>query len=307
MRGIVTKSTGSWYNVRIENGLTIQCRIKGKIRLQEIKHTNPVTVGDEVNYELEAGQETGVIHSVEPRKNYIIRKASNLSKQTHIIASNIDQAILVATLSSPVTSLGFIDRFLVTAEAYHIPAVILFNKADLLMDEASKEVATEVIQLYEKIGYKCIQTSIISHDGLEELKALLNNKTSLLSGHSGVGKSSLLNFIDPRLHLKTGIISNYHQKGQHTTTFAEMHELSFGGFIIDTPGIREFGIVDIEDNELSHYFKEIRPYIGQCKFNNCQHVNEPGCAVIEAVKNHQIAQERYFSYLSILANEDLYA
>lgn len=307
MRGIVTKSTGSWYNVRTETGSQIQCRIKGKIRLQGIKHTNPVTVGDEVNYELESGQETGVIHSVEPRKNYIIRKASNLSKQTHIIASNIDQAILVATLSSPVTSMGFIDRFLITAEAYHIPAYILFNKSDLLIDEASKEVATEVIQLYEKIGYKCIQTSIITGEGLDELKTLLINKTSLFSGHSGVGKSSLLNVLDPLLHLKTGAISNYHQKGQHTTTFAEMHALSFGGFIIDTPGIREFGIVDIDDRELSHYFKEIRNYIGQCKFNNCQHVNEPGCAVIEAVKNNQIDQQRYFSYLSILANEDLYA
>lgn len=306
MKGIVTKSTGSWYQVRNANGETIACRIKGKLRLDNVKHTNPVTVGDVINFEMEAGQETGVIQTVEPRKNYIIRKASNLSKQTHIIASNLDQAILVATLALPTTSLGFIDRFLVTAEAYHIPAVIVFNKADIT-NEALQEITEETVAMYTKIGYPCLLTSAITKTGLNELKSLLENKTTLLSGHSGVGKSSLLNAIEPDLHLKTGALSNHHLKGQHTTTFAEMHPLSFGGFIVDTPGIREFGIVDINDNELSHYFKEMRTYLTQCKFNNCKHLNEPNCAVINAVKNGEIDEKRYHSYLSILANEDLYA
>jgi ribosome biogenesis GTPase len=306
MEGIVTKSTGSWYQVRTPNGGNVNCRIKGKFRLDNVKHTNPVTVGDHIEFDMEPEQETGIIQKIHPRKNYIIRKASNLSKQTHIIASNMDQAVMVATLAFPTTSLGFIDRFLVTAEAYHIPAVIVFNKADLY-GEALQEIVDDTIQLYEKVGYRCLQTSVVSGQGLDELKTLLTNKTTLLSGHSGVGKSSLLNTIEPNLHIKTAVISSHHLKGQHTTTFAEMHALSFGGFIIDTPGIREFGIVDIEDALLSHYFREMRAYIGQCRFNNCKHLNEPGCAVMKAVAEGSISEERYHSYLSILANEDLYA
>lgn len=307
MKGLVTKSTGSWYHVRSEKGTQILCRLKGKIRLSGIKHTNPVTVGDTVEFETEPGQDTGVIHTVEPRKNYIIRKASNLSKQTHIIASNMDQAILVASKVSPPTSQGFIDRFLVTAEAYHIPAFIVFNKEDLVVSPQEKKEATNSISMYEQIGYRCIQTSIINGNGLEELKHLLKDKVSLFTGHSGVGKSSLLNSIDDTLDLKTGKISDFHQKGQHTTTFAEMHPLQFGGDIIDTPGIREFGIVDMKDDELSHYFKEMKSYIGKCKFNNCIHVNEPGCAIMEAVKQGYIHEKRYASYISILANEDQFA
>ncbi len=306
MRGVVIKSTGSWYQVRTEVGAIVACRMKGKIRLQGLKHTNPVTVGDYVNYEPEENQETGIIDSIEPRRNYIIRKASNLSKQTHIIASNMDQAILVATFFSPTTSLGFIDRFLMTAEAYHIPACIVFNKSDLLFNEETHAFADEIIQLYQQIGYSCIKTSATTGDGLTELTALLTGKTSLVAGHSGVGKTTLLNKIDSSLHLKTGSISAYHQKGQHTTTFAEMHPLQQGGYIIDTPGIREFGIVDIPDAELSHYFKEMQPLIGYCKFNDCKHVNEPDCAVKKAVEEHTINENRYHSYLSILANEDLY-
>lgn len=306
MNGIVLKSTGSWYQVQTNQGI-ISCRIKGKFRLDGLKHTNPVTVGDHVEIELEDKQETGIIQTIHPRKNYIIRKASNLSKQTHIIASNIDQAIMVATIAFPQTSLGFIDRFLVTAEAYHIPSVIVFNKTDLYTGEL-RNVLEETINLYEnKVGYRCIKTSINTGEGLDELKQLMKDKISLLSGHSGVGKSSLLNLIEPGLNLKTGLISSHHMKGQHTTTFAEMHPLSFGGFIIDTPGIREFGVIEIDDAELSHYFKEMQPLIGSCKFNNCKHNGEPGCAITEAVSNGTIAEERYGSYLSILANEDLYA
>ncbi len=305
MKGLVTKSTGSWYQVKL-GAKNIACRIKGKFRLEGLKHTNPITVGDYVNFEIEPGQETGIIDSIEPRKNYIIRKASNLSKQTHIIASNLDQAILVTTIAFPQTSLGFIDRFLLTAEAYHIPAIIVFNKCDLCTDEL-EAVLEDSIKLYEKVGYTCIKTSAKTGEGLETLRDLLKDKTTLLTGHSGVGKSTLLNKLDSKLNLKTGALSNYHLKGQHTTTFAEMLELSNGGFIIDTPGIREFGIIDIEDAELSHYFKEMKPLIGTCKFNNCLHKDEPGCAVQAAVEKGMITTERYHSYLGILANEDLYA
>jgi ribosome biogenesis GTPase len=306
MKGLITKSTGSWYQVKYGTK-HISCRIKGKFRLEGLKHTNPITVGDYVNFEIEPGQETGIITAIEPRKNYIIRKASNLSKQTHIIASNLDQAVLVATIAFPQTSFGFIDRFLLTAEAYHIPAIIVFNKSDLCTDEL-ESVLNDTIELYEnKVGYTCIKTSATTGEGLETLRELLKDKTTLLTGHSGVGKSTLLNKLDSKLNLKTGALSNYHLKGQHTTTFAEMLELSNGGFIIDTPGIREFGIIDIEDAELSHYFKEMKPLIGTCKFNNCLHKDEPGCAIQAAVDKGMITRERYQSYLGILANEDLYA
>jgi len=306
MDGIVVKSTGSWYEVMKPSGEIINCRLKGKFRLQGLKHTNPVTVGDKINYEMEPNSENGVIFSIEPRKNYIIRKSSNLSKQTHIIASNIDQAILMVTIAFPTTSLGFIDRFLVTAEAYHIPTTIIFNKVDLCTN-GLEDVLQETIDLYhKKVGYDYLKTSVNDKIGLDEVKVLLQNKTTLVAGHSGVGKSSLLNAIEPNLDLRTGIISKTSFNGQHTTTFAQMHPLSFGGFIIDTPGIREFGVVDLNNAELSHYFKEMKPFIGKCKFNNCQHIHEPQCAVLEALEAGQIPAERYQSYLSIMANEDVF-
>jgi len=306
MEGIVVKSTGSWYEVMKPSGEIINCRLKGKFRLQGLKHTNPVTVGDKINYEMEPNSENGVIFSIEPRKNYIIRKSSNLSKQTHIIASNIDQAILMVTIAFPTTSLGFIDRFLVTAEAYHIPTTIIFNKVDLCT-KGLEEVLQETIDLYHnKVGYAYLKTSVNDKIGLDKVKELLQNKTTLVAGHSGVGKSSLLNAIEPNLNLRTGIISKTSFNGQHTTTFAQMHPLSFGGFIIDTPGIREFGVVDLNNSELSHYFKEMKPFIGKCKFNNCQHIHEPQCAVLEALEAGQIPNERYQSYLSIMANEDVF-
>lgn len=306
MQGIVIKSTGSWYMVRKDDGDIVSCRIKGKFRLQGIKHTNPVTVGDVVDYEMEPNNENGVIHKIHDRKNYIIRKANNLSKQTHIIAANIDQALLMVTLAFPKTSLGFIDRFLMTAEAYHIPATIVFNKLDLFTNEM-EDLLNETIELYQNnIGYPCIKTSVKNNIDLDEVKELLQGKTTLVSGHSGVGKSSLLNAIEPALNIKTGDISSYSFKGQHTTTFAEMHPLSFGGYIIDTPGIREFGLVDFDDREISHYFREMKSFIGKCKFNNCKHMNEPGCSIIKAVEENIISPERYNSYLSIMSHDDIY-
>jgi ribosome biogenesis GTPase len=307
MRGVVVKSTGSWYQVKTQEGHLIQCRIKGKFRLEGIKHTNPIAVGDFVEYEIENNNEqnTAVIHKIYDRKNYIIRKSSNLSKQTHIIASNIDQALLVAALVQPQTSLGFIDRFIMTAEAYHIPTIIVFNKSDLY-EGALKDILNETMSIYQNIGYTCFETSVLSGQNTDKLKSILKDKTTLVAGHSGVGKSSLLNHISPGLNLKTGDISNFSQKGTHTTTFAEMFELSFGGSIIDTPGIKEFGIVDFNESEISHYFKEMRPYITQCRFNNCKHLNEPGCAVKEAVGNGKIAQERFNSYMNILTKKDYY-
>jgi ribosome biogenesis GTPase len=292
--------------VRKDDGDIVSCRIKGKFRLQGIKHTNPVTVGDVVDFEMEPNNDNGVIHKIHDRKNYIIRKANNLSKQTHIIAANIDQALLMVTLAFPKTSLGFIDRFLMTAEAYHIPATIVFNKLDLFTNEM-EDLLNDTIELYQNnIGYPCIKTSVKNNIGLDEVKALLQGKTTLVSGHSGVGKSSLLNAIEPALNIKTGDISSYSFKGQHTTTFAEMHPLSFIGYIIDTPGIREFGLVDFDDREISHYFKEMKSFIGKCRFNNCKHMNEPGCSIIKAVEENIISPERYQSYLSIMSHDDIY-
>jgi ribosome biogenesis GTPase len=307
MIGVVVKSTGSWYQVKTENSNYFQCRIKGKFRLEGIKHTNPIAVGDVVDYEIETNNEqnTGVINKIHDRKNYIIRKSSNLSKQTHIIASNVDQALLVASLVQPQTSLGFIDRFIMTAEAYHIPTILIFNKADLYEGQL-KVILEETMSIYKNIGYQCFETSVLNGQNTDQLKYLLKDKTTLVAGHSGVGKSSLLNSISPGLNLKTGDISNFSQKGTHTTTFAEMFELSFGGNIIDTPGIKEFGIVDFNEREISHYFKEMRPFITQCRFNNCKHLNEPGCAVKEAVENGEIASERFESYINILTKKDYY-
>ncbi|MES2779250.1 MAG: ribosome small subunit-dependent GTPase A [Bacteroidota bacterium] len=305
MEGVVVKSTGSWYSVRVARGEHIQCRIKGKFRMDGIKHTNPISVGDIVDFEMEEGREEGVIHKIHDRKNYIIRKASNLSKQTHILASNLDQAVIVASLVQPATSLGFIDRFLATAEAYHVPAIIVFNKSDLYGD-ALKEILDDTISIYHNIGYKVLLCSATEKVQIEELRTLLKDKTTLFMGHSGVGKSTLLNAVESNLDLKTGEISSYSNKGKHTTTFAEMFDLSFGGNIIDTPGIKELGVVDFDKRLVSHYFREMKVLVGQCKFNDCQHVNEPGCMVIKAVMEGRIREERYASYLSILNNEDIF-
>lgn len=305
MEGVVIKSTGSWYQVKTETGQIFPCRIKGKFRLEGIKHTNPVAVGDQVDFELEENRENGVITKIYERKNYIIRKASNLSKQTHIIASNLDQALLVASLVQPQTSLGFIDRFIMTAEAYHIPVVLVFNKSDLYKGPL-KEILDDTISIYKNIGYTCFETSATDGTNTVLLTELLNHKTTLVAGHSGVGKSSLLNQVSPGLDLRTGIISEFSQKGKHTTTFAEMFELRFGGHIIDTPGIKEFGLVDFDESEVSHYFREMIEFLPQCRFNDCKHLNEPDCGVKRAVEEGLIREERYESYVKILTKQDLY-
>ncbi|MBL7918069.1 MAG: ribosome small subunit-dependent GTPase A [Bacteroidia bacterium] len=303
MIGTVTKSTGSNYLVRLEKGEIISCKLKGKIRLDDRKTTNPVTVGDKVDVELENETE-GVISKIHPRKNYIIRKSINLSKQAHILASNLDQAILIATIVEPRTSLGFIDRFLITAEAYSIPAIIIFNKTDFLNKELVA-LQEEIMTIYRNVGYTCIAISSLNNNDIEKVKPILKNKTTLITGHSGVGKSTFINALQPSLNLKTGEISAAHAKGTHTTTFAELHHLDFDADIIDTPGIKELGLVEMKREEVGHYFPEIRKYMNNCKFNNCLHVNEPKCAVREAFEAGNISPERYQSYLRILDGEEM--
>ena len=298
MQGLVIKSTGSWYEVLTDEGKIINCRIIGKFRTLDIKTTNPVAVGDRVQIEREPGLETGLIISLHARKNYMIRKSVNLSRQAQIIAANLDQAFLIVTLASPRTSLGFIDRFLVTAEAYHIPAILIFNKLDLFSDEGL-EILAGYTGIYEKAGYPCYSISAREETNLHLIRNLLQDKVTLVSGHSGVGKSTLINALIPGSKLKTGNISDWSDKGKHTTTFAEMFKLPFGGYLIDTPGIRELGIFDIEKQELGSLFPEIRDLMGDCKFHNCRHINEPGCAVIRALENSGIEPSRYESYLSI--------
>jgi len=303
MQGLVTKSTGSWYQVLDQQGNQYECRIKGKFRTLGIKTTNPIAVEDLVKFELEEGQQSAIITELIPRKNYIIRRSVNLSKQTQIIGANLDQAFLVVTLASPATSTGFIDRFLVTSEAYSIPAMLVFNKLDLF-SEQGLEILQEYIDIYENLGYPCYTVSALEGSNIEELKEILKDKITLVSGHSGVGKSTLINSLIPGSTLKTGVISESSDKGKHTTTFAEMLNLPFGGKLIDTPGIRELGIVDIEPQELSHYFPEMRKLMNQCKYNNCRHINEPGCVVLQAVASGEIEASRYESYLSIYGNEN---
>ena len=298
MQGLVIKSTGSWYQVHAEDGQDYDCRIKGKFRIKGIQTTNPIAVGDQVEFEMEPNAPTGVIHKLLDRKNYIIRKSINLSKQAQIIAANLDQAFLIVTLASPRTSLGFIDRFLVTSEAYRIPTMLVFNKLDLFSEEGL-EILAAYKSIYEELGYPCYEVSALEGTNIPQIEGLLKDKTTLFSGHSGVGKSSLINVLLPGRDIKTGIISESSDKGQHTTTFAEMHTLPFGGYLIDTPGIRELGIFDIKPEELGHYFVEMRALMNKCRFNNCRHVNEPGCAVIKAVEEDEIAVSRYESYLSI--------
>jgi len=303
MKGIVTKSTGSWYTVCDKNGGRVDCRLKGKFRIKGIKSTNPVTVGDYVKFEFEEGKNTGVINEIFDRKNYIIRKSVNLSKQTHIIASNIDIAFLIVTIDNPPTFPGFIDRFLATAEAYSIPTVILFNKIDLYsVDLMAKKEELEAI--YKSIGYTCIDISATEKMNIDEVKTLMTGKTTMFSGHSGVGKSTLINAIEPLLNLKTAEISKVHKQGLHTTTFAEMFELSFGGFIIDTPGIKGFGVVDFKKEEITDYFPEFFKLKKYCKFNNCLHINEPKCAVKEGLENGIVSFSRYKSYLQMIEGEE---
>ena len=305
MTGHVYKSTGSWYTVKTDLGYTYECRIKGKFRMQGIKSTNPISVGDVVDFELETDNdaETGVIHKIHDRKNYIVRKSVNLSKQTHIIAANLDQVFLMITINNPPTLTSFIDRFLVTAEAYSIKTVLLFNKIDTYDEDTLNEVRF-LAHIYRKIGYECIGVSATTGKNVDKVKALMLHKTSMFSGHSGVGKSTLVNTIEPSLNIKTKEISTQHSQGQHTTTFAEMFDLSFDAKIIDTPGIKGFGIVDMEREEIGDYFPEIFKLKQDCKFNNCLHVKEPKCAVKDALENDGIAYSRYRSYLQMLEGED---
>ena len=302
MTGLVIKNTGSWYTVKTDSNQLVECKIKGNFRLKGIRSTNPVAVGDRVSItpNLEG---TAFITSIEDRKNYIIRKSPNLSKQSHIIAANVDQAFLVVTINRPVTSTTFIDRFLASAEAYRVPVVLLFNKTDALEDE-EREYQQMMIDLYETVGYQCLAISAANGSGMDKVRELLAGKTTVLSGNSGVGKSTLINSLLPDVQLKTAEISDAHNAGTHTTTFSEMLELPEGGYIIDTPGIKGFGTFDIEPEELTNYFKEIFHFSKDCRFNNCTHTHEPGCAVLKAVEEHYIAQSRYLSYLNMLEDKE---
>lgn len=301
MIGLVIKNTGSWYQVKTDDELFFECKAKGHFRLQGIRSTNPIAVGDRVEFQ-DTGEGYGLISKILDRKNYIIRRASNLSKLSHIIAANLDQTFLVVTINYPETSTTFIDRFLASAEAYRVPAKLIFNKTDLL-SASEIEYMNAVMLLYESIGYKCFKVSALTGEGLDEIRKELKDKITLLSGHSGVGKSTLINAIEEGLQAKTSEISGYHNKGMHTTTFSEMYPLSTGGYLIDTPGIKGFGTVYLEAEEISHFFPEIFAIAEDCKFSNCTHIHEPGCAVLDAVENHRISQSRYTSYLSILNDE----
>ena len=309
MKGLVVKNTGSWYTVRTDDGQLLDCKVKGNFRIKGIRSTNPVAVGDRVTVSSPStggGQEGGCwITDIEDRRNYIIRKSINLSKQSHIIAANVDQAFLVVTVIRPETSTTFIDRFLASAEAYSVPVILVFNKTDLLDDDA-RRYQEGMVKLYETVGYECRQISAETGAGVEELRPLLSGKITLLSGNSGVGKSTLINRLVPGVNLRTADISEAHQTGQHTTTFSEMIDLpgGGGGYLIDTPGIKGFGTFDMEREELTSYFKEIFHFSKDCRFSDCTHTHEPGCAVLKAVEDHYIAQSRYQSYLSMLEDKD---
>lgn len=304
MKALVYKSTGSWYQIRNENGEEYNARIKGKFKIDNITSTNPIAVGDIVDADKEDGEESIVITKIYDRQNYITRQSPHNKHLHHIVAANLDQSILLATLKDPKTSTGFIDRFLVASEAYHVPAIIVFNKSDLYKTK-EKENFEKVKSMYEKIGYPVYSMSINENKGINEVKELLKDKTTLLSGHSGVGKSSFINTIFPENIIKTQEVSGWSGKGLHTTTFAEMFDLPFGGKIIDTPGMREFAMMDIETHELSHYFPEMKALLNDCRFNNCMHIEEPGCAVKVAEEENKISPERYISYLNILGSIDI--
>ncbi|MCS6934639.1 MAG: ribosome small subunit-dependent GTPase A [Chitinophagales bacterium] len=301
MRGVVVKSTGSWYDVKTENGEVVKCRIRGVFRIDDTKekYSNPVAVGDLVEILNEGGPDGWVISAIEPRHNYIVRSSPRHRGARQILAANIDQCVLIVTLIQPRTSTGFIDRFLLTAEAYHIPTIIVFNKTDLL-DEKNMYKLESIAQIYRQIGYRVLFVSALKKLGMSEFVEALRNKITLLAGHSGVGKSTLMNTIQPHLHLRTQEVSRITGKGMHTTTFAEMHFLDFGGSVIDAPGIREFGITDFKPEEISHYYIEMREVLQGCKFNNCLHENEPECAVKKAYLAGKISEERYTNYLNIL-------
>ncbi len=309
MEALIIKNTGSWYVARTDDGAEIDCKIKGNFRLKGIRSTNPIAVGDRVNISVNDSG-TAFITDILPRKNYIIRRASNLSKESHILASNLDQALLIVTLSHPTTSLTFIDRFLATAEAYRVPAIIVINKIDLLTEPEDIELLDAVSYLYKSIGYKVVTTSAKTGDGIDALRSLLRGKTTLISGNSGVGKTTLINDLIPGLDLRTAAISEVHDTGTHTTTFSEMFQLpgDDGGYLIDTPGVRGFGTIEMDEYEASHFFPEIFKIGADCRFNNCTHTHEPHCAVIKALEEGLIAQSRYTSYLSILedSNPDKY-
>lgn len=302
MHGLIIKNTGSWYTVKTDDGRIVECKVKGNFRLKGIRSTSPVAVGDYVDIIMNA-EGTALISAIDDRKNYIIRKASNLSKQSQIIAVNLDQALLIITIKQPETSTTFIDRFLAGAEAYRVPVVLVFNKTDLLNDD-ERRYQQQMVELYETIGYPCIEISAETGMGINQLQTLLKQKVTLVSGNSGVGKSTLINAIIPHADQRTAEISNAHGTGMHTTTFSEMIELAGGGYLIDTPGIKGFGTFDIEPEELTSYFKEIFEFSKDCKFNNCTHTHEPGCAVIQAVENHYISVSRYQSYLNMLEDKD---
>ena len=310
-KGIVIKSTGSWYTVKTEEGDLIESRIKGNLRLKGIRSTNPIAVGDYVELteskedSNEEGQTVGFISKIIPRTNYIIRKSPNLSKESHIIAANIDQAFLIVTIQFPVTTTTFIDRFLVSAEAYRIPCHLIFNKTDLYNEEQT-EVMNSWIEIYENIGYRCLKLSAKNNTGFEELKSMMANKTNVFSGHSGVGKSTIINILHPAGKLKTAEISEAHSSGKHTTTNSEMYEFEFGGYIIDTPGIKGFGVLEMEKEEISHYFPEIFKLLDGCQYYNCTHTHEPNCIVKKSVEEGKIAMSRYNSYLGLLDGEEKY-
>ena len=302
MHGLVVKNTGSWYQVKTDEGQLINCKIKGNFRLKGIRSTNPIAVGDGVQI-IVNNEGTAFISEIDDRKNYIIRKASNLSKQSHILAANLDQCMLIVTINYPETSTVFIDRFLASAEAYRVPVTLLFNKIDRY-NENEYRLLQELTKLYSSIGYPCFSISAKKQTGIDDVREALKGKITLFSGNSGVGKSTLINTLLPDLNLKTGEISDAHNTGMHTTTFSEMFEFESNGYIIDTPGIKGFGTFDMKDEEVGHYFKEIFQVSAYCKYNNCTHTHEPGCAVLEAVENHQISLSRYTSYLSILEDKD---
>ena len=302
MKGLVIRNTGSWYQVKAEDGSVIDCKIKGNFRLKGIRSTNPVAVGDYVQI-ITNNEGTALISEIEDRKNYIIRRSSNLSKQSHIIAANLDQCFLIITVNYPETSTIFIDRFLASAEAYRIPVRLIFNKVDCYNEE-ELHYLEGLINLYTHSGYRCHKVSALTGEGIDELKSEMAGKVTLFSGNSGVGKSTLINAILPEIKAKTGEISAYHNKGTHTTTFSEMFPMENGGYLIDTPGIKGFGTFDMEQEEVGHYFKEIFEFSAQCKYNNCTHVHEPGCAVRAAVEQHLISESRYTSYLNMLEDKE---